>query len=476
MTATIAVITKTRVYLLGGVNAAVFTSSTYTAPINEDGTLGTWTTGTALPAANAKHQVIITGSRIYLLGGHTTGAVAQSTVYSAPISGGLNDYSTYYAEDTTNYMMPGSGKPWQQQYQINTTQSGDITVWTTCTSIPGVFMGSQAIVTKNRVYLLGGGNGSVVTSTVYTAPINTDGSLGTWITTTSLPGILSNTQAIVTKNRVYVLGGLTAAGAPTSVVYTATINADGTLGSWVTGTSLPDVLSHSQAVVTKNRVYLIGGHKGAAGAVTTVYTTPINSDGTLGSWTTGTSLPTALHGCSAIITKNRIYVIGGASSATAQSTIYSATINSDGLFGSWNTEPSFPVNNYNANIYISKNIVYIIGGSATNSTTVTASVYRSTINSDGVLGPWVLGTSLPSGFCQFSLIVVNNKIYTLGGYNGVSVLSTVYTAIISEGLNDYSAYYDGSITPLEPISPSTLFKLPDMSTIDVNGLYHYIKY
>ena len=67
--------------------------------------------------------------------------------------------------------IPGNGKPWKQQYAINTEQSGDITSWTTGPSLPGVLGESQAIVTKNRVYLLGGVNGSNYVSTVYTAPI-----------------------------------------------------------------------------------------------------------------------------------------------------------------------------------------------------------------------------------------------------------------------------------------------------------------
>ena len=111
-------------------------------------------------------------------------------------------------------------------------------------------------------------------STVYTAPINTDGTLGTWTTGTSLPGALGLSQAIVTKNRVYLLGGHIGSG-PTSTVYTAPINEDGTLGTWTTGTSLPGALGLSQGIVTRNRVYLLGGHNGS-GYVSTVYTAPFS--------------------------------------------------------------------------------------------------------------------------------------------------------------------------------------------------------
>ena len=79
--------------------------------------------------------------------------------------------------------------------------------------------GSQAIVTKNRVYLLGGIDGDAFITNIYTAPINEDGTLGAWTTGTSLPGILAFSQAIVTKNRVYLLGGYSAVSF--AIVYTA---------------------------------------------------------------------------------------------------------------------------------------------------------------------------------------------------------------------------------------------------------------
>ena len=92
-----------------------------------------------------------------------------------------------------------------------------------------------------------------------------------WTTGTSLPGALYASQAIVTKSRVYLLGGNI--GSPVSTVYTAPINSDGTLGTWTTGTSLPSAFHYSQAIVTKSRVYLLGGH-GNASPVSTVYTAP----------------------------------------------------------------------------------------------------------------------------------------------------------------------------------------------------------
>lgn len=463
-------VTKNRIYMISGHNGTAYISAIYSAAINADGTLGTWSTATSIPGGLANAQLAVTKNRIHLLGGFNGGYLAS--VYTAAIAGGLNDYSAYFTSDTTNYMVAGSGKPWQQQYQINTTQSGNITGWSTDTALPTALYASQAIVTKNRVYLLGGHNATNWLSTVYVSTINSDGTLGGWSATTSLPGPLGNSQAIITKNRVYLIGGQDVSVA-VATIYTAPINSDGTLGSWTTGTSLPGSLTETIVVATKNRVYLFGGNNSSA-TISTVYTAPINADGTLGAWGTGTSLPGNIAVSQAIVTKNRVYVIGGQYNGSYSANIHTATINSDGLIGTWNTSGSLPGPLGVSQVIVTKTCVYLLGGY--NGTNYTNTVYIANINTDGTLSSWYTGTSLPVILGNSQLIIVKNKVYLLGGHNGTSAVSTVYTATVSEGLNDYSAYYDGSITPLEPVNPSTLFKLPDMSTTDVNGLYHYIKY
>ena len=97
------------------------------------------------------------------------GGEVDKTIYA-------NLYSVI-GDTFANTLTPGCGKPWQQQYQINMTQSTDISSWTIGTSLPGALGLSQAIVTKNRVYLLGGRTAATCVSTVYTAPINSDGGL-----------------------------------------------------------------------------------------------------------------------------------------------------------------------------------------------------------------------------------------------------------------------------------------------------------
>ena len=183
----------------------------------------------------------------------------------------------------------------------------------------------STLITKNYVYVCGGYNGTDTLNTVYTAPINSDGTLGTWVTAGNLPGPLRGSQVVAYVNKVYLLGGVNSSGY-TSTVYTTTINSDGTLGTWVTGTSLPINVDGSQIIVTQNRVYLLGGYNGTS-VVSTVYTAPIYLDGTIGSWVTGTNLPVTLAWTQAIVTKNRVYLLGGmTSAATYVSTVYTAAI------------------------------------------------------------------------------------------------------------------------------------------------------
>ena len=130
-----------------------------------------------------------------------------------------------------------NGQPWRQQYFFNVQNNGTLGTWSTYgTSLPGTLSYSQAIVTNGYVYLLGGNNGSSIVSTVYYAPINSNGTLGTWSTGTSLPGVLGNSQAIVTNGYVYLLGGYNGSSYTSTIYY---ISFNGGLNNYLNNIYLP---------------------------------------------------------------------------------------------------------------------------------------------------------------------------------------------------------------------------------------------
>ena len=411
-------------------------------------------TGGVIPAGTTIRRTSVTTPAGYL---RCNGGLVSKTAYPAL-------YAIFGDNAVSQYGVgPGAGQPWRQQYEFNTTQTTDITGWGSVTSLPGTLADSQVVVTKNRVYLLGGYNGSTYVATVYTAPVNADGTLGGWSTGTSLPGILVKSQAIVTKNRVYLLGGSNGNGV-VSTVYTAPINADGTLGTWTTGTSIPVGLQNSSPVCTINRVYLLGGY--SAGSISTIYTAPINADGTLGAWSTASNLPTALTNSTPIVTKNRVYLLGGDG---PRATVYTAAINADGTLGSWTTAGPLPVAATWPRSVVTKNRAYLFGGYGDSG--VNSSVCTAPVNADGTLGTWTLGTNMPSALVYSQVFTTSSRVYIASGYNGSSYIPSVYAAPFSGGLNDYSTFYTTGYTATDPDN----FQLPDTTTSDTGGLYTYIK-
>ena len=310
---------------------------------------------------------------------------------------------------------------------LNQTAETTPRVWITSASLPAAVVYSQAIVTKNRVYLLGGDVNGTYSSAVFTAPINTDGTLGEWTTSNSLPANVSLSQAIVTKDRVYLLGGVTN-GAYSATVYTAPINPDGTLGVWTTGSPLPTAVSYSQAIVTKNKVYLLGGYSNGS-YYSTVYTAPISADGTLGEWTTGTSLPVAVASSQSVVTKDRVYLLGGYTSSGFTSTVYTAPISADGTLGAWTTGTPLPIDLYDSQAIVIEGRVYLLGGHIDGSRS--SAVFTAPINPDGTLGAWTTSTSLPATVVYSQAVATKNRVYLLGGVVNYSPSSVVHTAPIN---------------------------------------------
>src|SRR5262249_5990363 len=121
-------------------------------------------------------------------------------------------------------------------------------------------------------------------------------------------------HAIVqTASFVYVIGGANANTSALTSVERAPINADGTLGTFTTLTSqlVKGRLSHAAGVLGDS-IYVIGGRDGSLNALDSVERAVINGDGTLAPFVTlSVKLKTARYGLSADVIGSSIYVVGG---------------------------------------------------------------------------------------------------------------------------------------------------------------------
>ena len=267
------------VYEIGGYTGAVTTTVDY-APINSNGTIGTWTATTSLLTATYVATSVVYNGYVYEIGGDNSAGTTLATVDYAPI-----------------------------------LSSGGLGSWSATTSLLTATYDATSVVYNGYVYEIGGCAPSCSITTVDYAPINSNGTLGSWTATTSLPTATSNSSSIVYNGYVYEIGGNT-----TSVDY-APINSNGTLGSWTAATSLSTSLALATAVIYNGYIYEIGGYNGSA-YVTTVDYAPINSNGTLGSWTSTTSLPQGLGLATSVVYNGYVYEIGGEVYGTVLSPVY----------------------------------------------------------------------------------------------------------------------------------------------------------
>lgn len=191
--------------------------------------------------------------------------------------------------------------------------------WAAASSMVGARSQHACFQHNGFLYVLGGltdttNNGSAVSTTEYVA-VNADGSLGTWANTTALTAARRAMGVAVHKahNRVYIVGGNDSAGTILTTVQWAPINGDGTLGSWTTTTVLPGNRSFVAAAIVGNTLYAIAGNSSATATTTTVYRATINTGtGNIGAWTTGgTAFPFSHRGGSVATVGTKIYVIGG---------------------------------------------------------------------------------------------------------------------------------------------------------------------
>ena len=131
----------------------------------------------------------------------------------------------------------------------------------------GVRFGN-AVAYNGTIYEFNGRQGGTEVTTVYYAPINTDGSIGTWNTTSSLNTPAESADVGVYDQFIYSIGGDNPPTQLNTVQY-APINNSGTLGTWVTSTyTLPLAVEYASSVINNGYIYIMGGCTSSCGDFT----------------------------------------------------------------------------------------------------------------------------------------------------------------------------------------------------------------
>jgi hypothetical protein len=379
-------------------------------------------------------------------------------------------YSSLYGVIGDNFAPLGpikesGGVPWQSQNGFNSSTQDDITDWSSANSLATAVCFAASLVTKNYIYILGGYDTNNVLNIIQRASFDNDGNLSSvWSNIGTLPVAIANMGYVATKGRFYLIGG-TDGSNDLSSVYSASINSDGTLGDFRTETSLPDGKNSAVCFIVKNKLYALGGYNN------TVYGTTVNSDGTLNSWETLSNFPINLGYGRPLLIKDKIYIFGVYDTNDYDTKIYCATYDSDGNIGSWSYLSNMPNNIYGSAMVCVDNYVFSIGGIDHDNDTFTNATYRTPISSDGSIGDWTKISDGPVTASDARSVIVGNKIYFIGGLDGNNTLNTVYIATFTSGITDYTPYY----TDQRIIDPNNFYLpnyYPDFKSIE----NYYIKY
>jgi hypothetical protein len=201
-------------------------------------------------------------------------------------------------------------------------------------------------------------------------------------------------------------------------------------------------VSDGGSVYANGYLYVFGGSyiSGGVKYSNKIFYTQVNSDGTLGSWTTSTTnLPATRGGIenSVIFAPNGyIYILGGEDGSATYNSVWYVKPNSDGSLPAITVSSNslLAVRRYGA-VAIANGYLYYVGGTDNSGAgTPLANVYYASYNADGTTSSFTNSSQpLPSGTMAISAEVLNNNLYVVGGNNGTSALDTIMFA--SLGVN-----------------------------------------
>jgi hypothetical protein len=432
-------------YITGGLNGtpAVLNTVEY-APILSDGSIGAWTATSIIPTARRDHGMGLINGHIYVYAG------CSVTTVPCPAASlqGDTEYAVVNADGTVGQ--------WQR--------TGDY-VYNSGAAPYGSRTDPSSAFYNGFLYFVGGCNAENTSADIHCTAAGLR--VGTFATNFDTPGRFDNglvnlqttppfnnsapssavparmgAQVVALRGSLYYIGGCGVANCNTATSYSAIvddapINADGTLGTFATTSSLISTsggannagrIGH-QVAVYQDKVYVIGGIEKTTGNVDSFRSDIISaswSGGGLTAWAAETnSLPVAKAFGTAEVWHNWIYVVGGLStSATVVGTIYHTSITND-VPGTWTATTAGLTNarwGHSGGLW--GNWLYVVGGqSNTTGTYITAAngTEQLTITNSGDITASVVRnvtgaplTRLMGGFVQ------NGFLYTFGGYTNGS--------------------------------------------------------
>ena len=218
---------------------------------------------------------------------------------------------------------------------VGTPDAGGKIAWQPGNALPKKVFAPAVASFNGTVYSVGGqievnSGGLIAANTAFIGRSGTDGSI-TWTAADKFPADspgFDHAAAVVasalTPPRLFILGGLTNA-APSKRVWSAAINSDGTLEPFIEGNAMPEAKSRVQAAVVGPNLVVTGGEidgdpalpEGKISSTEKGLFALIGPTGSL-TWQAGPKLPQTLQDYALAVSGTRVAIAGGRRSRSAE--------------------------------------------------------------------------------------------------------------------------------------------------------------
>ena len=245
-----------------------------------------------------------------------------------------------------------------QNLNLSTTASITPTVpaqespWKDMTALPAARYGLALVAYGDSLYAVGGSDSQGVTGRVDIFDPYQD----IWHSGAPKPTPVRDIGGVVVSGKIYIPGGLTAAGSVTNALEIFNPNTN----EWAAGASLPVSLSAYGLTVFEGQIYLFGGWDGKSFR-SEVY----RYDNGLNAWQRISRMPTPRAYLGAAISGRKIILVGGQNQngVLGITEIFSPDLVNDPN-GAWKTGAPLPRPVYGMGITSLADVVYIVGGAS----------------------------------------------------------------------------------------------------------------
>ncbi len=244
------------------------------------------------------------------------------------------------------------------------------------------------------LYVLGGTPGwKTIYDDVQRAKINADGTLEPFAPAGTLAVKRAGHVSTVYKDKVILIGGSAARGLRMDIDATSdvgTIGADGSIGGWKPGPTLPDGVMHATIEVRGDYLFVFGGRAKSSGAsIAQVVRAKLGADGTPGEFEALAPLPESRSHHMSFQYGDYIYVAGGltgdpVANPPSRKDIIRTKVGADGSLGEWEPAGVIPKGLSIAAAQVFARRVFFFGG-LTTSDTYTNAIQSAAFTPDGLL-------------------------------------------------------------------------------------------